>query len=120
MACLRSGERSEQRVIERNIGDQLSYYIKPGGPVTAVMPDQDETFSLKFIQDFVGPHVELACYTPEGYALVRDVNADQEGLPINDVASSILAEATGQSGVIRGRAFLIHPKHFDRRLVPAA
>ncbi len=104
----------------RNISDHLSYYIKPEGTVAAVMPDAEETFSLKFIQDFVGAHVEVACFTPEGYALVRNAEAESEGLSANEVASSILAEATGRNDVIRGRAFLIHPNHFDRRLVPAA
>jgi Domain of unknown function (DUF3846) len=107
-------------LMQRNVRDHLSYYIKPGGDVTPVMPDQDETFTLKFIQDFVGPNVELVCHTQEGYALVRNKQAYLQGLPINDVATSLLAEATGRTEVIRGRAFLIHPDHFDRRLIPAA
>lgn len=103
-----------------NVSDHLSYYIKPEGEVAAVMPDQEETFSLKFIQDFVGTHVQVACYTHDGYALVKNIDADAQGLPANDIASSILTEATGRTDIIRGRAFLIHPDHFDRRLVPTA
>jgi hypothetical protein len=106
--------------LRRDLTSHLSYYIKPDGDVTAVMPDQDVTFSLKFIQDFVGAEVEVACYTSDGYALIRNRQAEVRGLPFNDVASSVLSEATGQPNVIHGRAFLIHPDHFDRRLVPAA
>lgn len=106
--------------LRRDLTTHLSYYIKPEGDVTAVMPDQDATFSLKFIQDFVGSEVEVACYTSDGYALIRNSKAELRGLPINEVASSVLAEATGQADAIHGRAFLIHPDHFDRRLVPAA
>jgi hypothetical protein len=102
------------------VKSQLSYCIKPEGEVKAVMPDQDATFSLKFIQDFVGPELEVVCYTKEGYALIRNRRAEAGGLPINDVASSVLSEAKGHPDVIRGRAFLIHPEHFDRRLIPAA
>lgn len=106
--------------LRRDITSPLSYYIKPEGDVTAVMPDQEPTFSLKFIQAFVGPEVEIACYTPDGYALVRNSTAEVRGLPINTVASSLLTEAKAQPDVIYGRAFLIHPDHFDRRLIPAA
>jgi hypothetical protein len=107
-------------LMRTDLSDHLSYYIKPSGEVTAVMPDQDATFTLKFIQDFVGPSIELACYTREGYALIRNAKAHTEGLPVNEIASSVLAEATGSTEPLRGRAFLIHPDHFDRRVVPAA
>ena len=103
-----------------NDSDHLSYYLKPEGDVTAVMPDQEPTFSLRFIQSFVGPQVEVACVTPEGYALVRNGGAQVQGFPVNKIASSVLSDCTGRSEVIRGRAFLIHPDHFDPRLVPAA
>ena len=104
----------------RDVTSHLSYYIKPEGDVTAVMPDQDETFTLKFIKDFLGPEVEIACYTSDGYALLRNSEAEARGLPMNNVASSLLSEAQGRPGVVKGRAFLIHPDHFDRRLIPAA
>jgi hypothetical protein len=107
-------------LLQRNISDHLSYYIKPEGNITAVMPDQDATFTLKFIQDFVGPEVEVACFTRDGYALVHNVNAEAQELPVNEVATSIVRQATGEGEVLRGRAFLIHPDHFDRRVVPAA
>lgn len=107
-------------VIRRNITDHLSYYIKPEGNVTPVMPDQEATFPLKFIQDFVGPRLEIACFTSEGYALIRNPEGTLQGLPVNSMATSLLSQATGKDDVIRGRAFLIHPEHFDRRLIPAA
>jgi hypothetical protein len=107
-------------ILRPDVTSHLSYYIKPEGDVTAVMPDQDATFSLKFIQDFVGTEVEVACYTPQGFALIRNRKGGERGLPLNEVASSLLSESTGKSDVIHGRAFLIHPDHFDRRLVPAA
>jgi hypothetical protein len=111
---------AEMNFFTRDLTTHLSYYIKPEGDVTAVMPDQDATFTLKFIQDFLGLDVEVACYTSDGFALVRNSKAEGRGLPINNVASSVLSEAQGQPGVIYGRAFLIHPDHFDRRLIPAA
>ena len=106
--------------MRRDVTDHLSYYIKPGGDVTAVMPNQDDTFTLRFIQDFVGPTVEVVCYTQDGYALIRNMQADLEGLPINDLATAVVTQSTGTANVVRGRAFLIHPDHFDRRVVPAA
>jgi hypothetical protein len=107
-------------LIHRNLEDHLSYYIKPDGSITAVMPDQEPTFTLAFIRDFVGANIELACYTDDGYAVIRNTDAEAQGLPVNETATAILREATGEERVIRGRAFLIHPDHFDRRLMPAA
>lgn len=104
----------------RSLEDHLSYYIKPDGSVAAVMPDQDPTFTLGFIRGFVGQRIELACYTHDGYALIRNADANEQDLPVNDIATSLVREVQGQEEVVRGRAFLIHPDHFDRRLVPAA
>lgn len=107
--------------LRRDVTDHLSYYIKPGGDVTPVMPNQDDTFTLRFIQDFLGPSVEVVCYTPDGYALMRNMQADVEGLPVNDLATEVVTQSTGATvNIVRGRAFLIHPDHFDRRVVPAA
>ncbi len=104
----------------RDVTNHLSYCLKPEGDVMPVMPDQDATFSLKFIQDFVGAEVEVAGYTADGFALIRNPTAEARDLPVNEVASALLSEAKGQSQMVRGRAFLIHPDHFDRRLIPAA
>ena len=122
MAATFYGSRglSEMDFFSRDVTTHLSYYIKPEGDVTAVMPDQDATFTLKFIEDFLGPEVEIACYTPDGFALIRNREAERRGLPINNVASSLLSETQGRPGVVHGRAFLIHPDHFDRRLITAA
>jgi hypothetical protein len=105
---------------ERKLEDRLSYYIKPDGTITAVMPDQEPTFTLGFIRGFVGPVVELVCYTHDGYALVCNPAASKQDLPVNEAATSLAKESCGEESLIRGRAFLIHPEHFDRRVVPAA
>jgi len=105
---------------DRNLEDHLSYYIKPDGTITAVMPDQDPTFTLGFICGFVGPRVQLACYTSDGYALIQNADGEEKELPINEAATELLRECTGSDTVVRGRAFLVHPDHFDRRLMAAA
>lgn len=104
----------------RKLEDHLSYYIKPDGSITAVMPDQDPTFTLGFIRGFVGPRIELVCYTDDGYALICNADATEQDLPVNETATSLVKESCDQESVIRGRAFLIHPEHFDRRIMPAA
>jgi hypothetical protein len=99
--------------MQRNLADNLSYYLYPDGRVTALMPDTEPLFSLKFIRDFVGPEVELACYTTDGYALFHNSQAGREGLPRNEVATSLYAEGERSEVVVSGRAFLVHPRHLD-------
>lgn len=101
---------------KRDISENLSYMIPPEGTAKAVMPDQDPTFGLGFIQGVVGAHPELACFTSDGFALVQSREAKDKDLPTNDAASSLLHESTGSTERVYGTALLIHPNHLDRRL----
>ena len=101
------------QAIKRNLAEKLSYLIKPEGEVHAVMPDE-ETFSLKALQQYVGGNIEVVCRTRDGYILLSNKEGKQKGLPVNEVATSLCSEESGSGEIVAGKAMLAHPDHIDK------
>jgi hypothetical protein len=99
--------------MELKLGDNLSYYTKPGGAVRPTMPDQDPSFSWSEIKDFVGEPVELLSSETESYAFVQNGEGGLKGLEENELAISLYAAQTGKNEILRGNVFVIHPRHLD-------
>jgi len=97
--------------MQRNLEDKLSYFIKADGSVLPVMPDQDPTFNTRELHDFIGEKIELACYTPDGYALFRNQEGPSKGLPINETATLLCREEKDSQEIVAGNALLAHPDH---------
>ena len=102
--------------MDLKVADNLSYFTKPGGVVTPVMPDSDPTFNLSEIRAFVGEQARLACVTREGYVVVHDPSHARLETEINEFATSLYAAQTGSSQTLHGNVFLIHPNHVDREI----
>jgi hypothetical protein len=102
---------AEREIMERNLADKLSYFIKPDGTVLPVMPDQDPTFNTRELHDFIGEKIELVCYTRDGYALFRNSEGRSEGLSVNETATSLCREEKGPEEIVAGNALLAHPEH---------
>lgn len=103
-----------------NRNDFFSFIIKTTGEVIPAMPDGEE-FSIDQIRDHVAGCPEVVCETREGFLLFRSRDANEKGLPINPLATSVYAENSHQVSPVIGRVFLAHPDHvppFWRRTVP--
>ena len=88
----------------------MGILIRHNGQTQHVEPRNGSHFGLREMQEYLGPHIQVARVGDRWMALAE--SADQDGLTVNSRAT-MLARQHGVADVIFGDVLLLEPTEFS-------
>lgn len=94
----------------------MSKFIPARGEPREVTPADNQEFTLKELQKFVGGYIQLVCMLADGSRLFVNEDGKMRTNIINVEATRILASVIGPIDLVVGDAVLVSREHSEKEV----